>query len=145
MNRITMLTLLVGLALLRVPLSASAQSIEVTPEGWNFDNVKVVRSSTVIFTITCVEPTPLTFGAATIVDDATGAFSVGPEAPPPAITLFQGESVDITVEFTPSEVRAHSASLYIDSDAEPPRNNLFVALEGRGVERWGSFRAKAAP
>jgi hypothetical protein len=136
MNRLTMLGLLIGLAVVAAPLIASAQNIDVTPEGWDYGNVKVGLSSTVIFTITCLEITPLTFESATIVDDATGSFSITSAAPPPAITLFQGELVDITVEFTPSGLGAHSASLYIDSDAEPPRNNLYLPLEGVGVERW---------
>jgi hypothetical protein len=137
--------LLAVLAALSAGLSASAQSIQVTPESWYYDNVKVGVSSTVTFTITGVEITSLTFESATIVDDATGSLSAGPGAPPPAITLFQGASVDVMVEFTPSALGVHSASLYIESDAEPPRNRLYIPLEGRGVARWGSFRTKAAP
>lgn len=145
MNKIAALALLMGLAVLAAPLSASAQGIDVTPESWDYGNVKIGSSSTAIFTITSLELMPLSFDSATIVDDETGSFSVGPDAPPPAITLFQGESVDITAEFSPSGLGAHSALLRIESDAEPPRTILFLPLEGVGVERWRCFEAKIAP
>jgi hypothetical protein len=145
MQKITASAVLIGLAVLVAPLSASAQGIDATPEGWDYGDIKVGASSSVAVTITSVEPTPLTVYSVTIVDDATGSFSIASAAPPPEVLLFQGESIDVTVAFSPSGLGAHSASLRIDSDAEPPDDTLLLPLEGAGVRRWRCFRATAAP
>ncbi len=145
MNRTTTLALVIGLAVVAAPLSASAQGIDVTPESWDYGNVKIGSSSSVVVTITSVEPIPLTVYSVIIVDDPRGSFSVTSAAPPPEVTLLQGESIDVTVEFAPSGLGAHSATLRIDSNAEPPRDTVYVPLEGLGVRRWRCFETKVAP
>ena len=97
------------------------------------------------FTFTSTEVVPLTISSISVVDDATGSFSLTTEAPPPSVTLLQGETIDVTVEFVSSGLGAHSASLRIDSDAEPPHSTLFVRLGGVGARRWRCFDAKAEP
>ena len=142
MNKITTLALLTALA---VPLSAFAQGIDVTPDSCDYGNVKVGLSSSVVVTMTCVEPTPLTIYSVTIVDDATGSFGITSAAPPPEVLLFEGESIDVTVDFAPSGLGPHSASVRIDRDAEPPDDTVFIPLEGVGVKRWRCSAAKMAP
>ena len=93
-----------------------------------------------IFTITSLEVTPLRVTSVTIADDATGSFSIASAAPPPTVTLYQGESIEVTVEFAPSGLGGHSASLWIQSDAEPPHDNLFLPIGGAGVKRWRCYR-----
>ena len=134
MNKITTLALFIGLAVLAAPLSAFAQGIDVAPDSCDYGNVKVGFSPSVVVTMTCAEPTPLTIYSVTIVDDATGSFAITSTAPPPEALLFEGESIDVTVEFAPSGLGPHSASVRIDSDAEPPDDTLFIPLEGVGVE-----------
>lgn len=73
MNKITTLAVL---ACLSASLSASPQDLEVTPEGWDYWDVSVGSSSTVIFIITSVGMMPLSVESITIVDDATGSFSI---------------------------------------------------------------------
>lgn len=73
MNKTTTLAVLVCLS---ASLSASTQDIEVTPEGGDYGDVRVGSSSTMIFTITSVGMTPLSVESVTIVDDATGSFSI---------------------------------------------------------------------
>jgi hypothetical protein len=125
--------LFLGLAMLATPLTASAENIDVTPASWDYGDVEIGTSSNMIFTITSVELMPLSVDIITIVDDATGSFFITSDVPPPAVTLFQGQSIDVTVEFTPSGLGMHSASLRIESDAEPPRTILFIPVQGTGV------------
>ena len=85
MNKITTLAVL---ARLSAPLSASTEDIEVMPEGWDYGDVRVGSSSTVIFTITSVGMMRLSAESVTIVDDATGSFSItsaAQTARPPAL------------------------------------------------------------
>lgn len=75
-NKTNKITTLAVLACLSASLSASPQDLEVTPEGSDYWNVRVGSSSTVIFTITSVGMMPLSVESITIVDDATGSFSI---------------------------------------------------------------------
>jgi hypothetical protein len=134
MQRTKMIALLLLLvyAILTAPLQAAAQGIDVDPLTWDFGDIPVGSSDTVIVTVTSTEPLPLRFESVTIVDDASGSFSIVSESPPPTKTLLEGEFLDVTVEYTPSGLGMHSAKLYIQSDAEPPRDNFYVPLQGVG-------------
>lgn len=127
------LALVVGCLVLVTPLGAAAQGIDVSPESWDFGDVLVGNATIMVFAITSVESVPLTVHSVEIVDDATSSFSIIGDAPPPSVTLYQGESTEVIILFSPASEGTHSASLRIDSDAEPPDNNFLVPLSGTGI------------
>lgn len=127
------LALVLGCLVLVTPLGVAAQGISVSEYSWDFGDVLVGNSTVMVFTITSVEQVPLTVSSVQIVDDATSSFSIVGDAPPPPVTLLSEESTDVIVLFWPSSEATHSASLRIDSDAEPPDNILLVPLSGTGI------------
>jgi hypothetical protein len=142
MNKIMMLGLLIGLAVLAAPLSASAQCIEVTPESWDYGDVKVGTSESQVFTIESCASTSLLIFEIEITDDNSGAFSIT-SAPPTPCIIPGGETRDVEVTFTPPSLGAHDAFLYIISDA--PSSDIYINLSGVGVRRWRCSEAKIAP
>jgi hypothetical protein len=142
MNKITTLALLIGLAVLAAPLSASAQCINVVPENWDYGDVKVGNGKSQIFTIESCASTSLLIFEIEITDDNTGAFSIT-SAPPTPCIIPGGETREVEVTFTPPSLGAHDAFLYIISDA--PNSDIYIGLSGTGVRGWRCFEAKAAP
>jgi hypothetical protein len=142
MNKITTLALLMGLAVLAAPLSASAQCINVVPENWDYGDVKVGNGKSQIFTIENCMSVGLTVWIIEIREDTTGAFTII-SAPDLPIIIPGGETREVEVTFTPPSLGAHEAFLYIFSNA--PGNHTYINLSGVGVRRWRCFEAKAAP
>jgi hypothetical protein len=142
MNKITILALVIGLTVLAAPLLASAQCIEVTPENWDYGDVKVGTAKSQIFTIENCASVGLTVWIIEITDDATGGFSVT-SAPDLPIIIPGWESEEVEVTFTPPSLGAHEAFLYIFSNA--PGNHTYINLSGTGVRRWTCSEAKIAP
>jgi hypothetical protein len=142
MNKITMLGLLIGLAVVAAPLIASAQCIEVTPESWDYGDVKVVTSESQIFTIESCASTELFIFDIEITEDDTGAFSITSAPPCPGI-IPAGESREVEVTFTPPSLGVHEAFLRISSDA--PEGETYINLSGAGVRGWRCFEAKIEP
>jgi formylglycine-generating enzyme required for sulfatase activity len=134
MNRATSiaLPLLLAHALVTTPFQAAAQGIDVTPSTWDYGVVEVGDSSTQDIRLTSTAPQPLTIFDVTIVDDASGSFSITSNAPPPSVTLWPGQFIDVTVEFRPTGTGALTARVRIDSDAEPPTHLFFAPLQGWG-------------
>jgi hypothetical protein len=128
---------LVGCVMLAAPQWAAAEGIQVNPTAWDYGDVEVGQSRSLIVTITSTEPIPLRVESVEIIDDETGSFSIVSDAPPPTVSLDEGYTLDVTVEFTPSGLGMHSATLYIRSDAEDPDDDFFVPLFGVGVEADG--------
>ncbi len=122
------------LAFLAAPPLVAAQGIDVSPDWWDFGDVEVGSSETVVFSATSQELVPLSVYSVEIVDDASGSFTIVLGAPPPSVLLYQGESIDVSVEFAPSGPGAHTATMRIDSDAEPPDHRLMIPLQGVGFE-----------
>ena len=141
MNKITMSTLLIGLGLLVAAVSASAQCIEVTPESWDYGDVKMGTSEAQIFTIHNCSESDLDVFITEITDDATGAFAITSGAGPYHIR--GGESEELEVTFTPPSLGAHEAFLHIYSNA--PGNHTYISLSGVGVRRWSYFEGVAEP
>jgi len=127
------LAFVIGCLVLVTPLGAAAQGISVNEYSWDFSDVLVGNATIMVFTITSAGLVPLTVSSAQIVDDATSSFSIVGDAPPPPVALLPGESTDVIVLFSPSSEGTHSASLSIESDAEPPDDILLVPLSGTGV------------
>ena len=144
MNRITMLglELLIGLAVMAAPLIASAQCIEVTPESWDYGDVKVRTGESHIFTIQSCASSAVTVYYIGIVEGDLEAFAVGP-VPDVPFPLPGGETLEVEVTFTPPEVGVHETFLYIVHDA--PGSEIEIDLVGAGVKGWRIFRRQAAP
>ena len=142
MNKIRTLALLIGLGLLVAAVSASAQCIDVTPESWDYGDVKVGTGKSQIFTIENCASVGLTVYIIEIREDATGAFTI--TSAPPCPQIIPGwESREVEVTFTPPSLGAHEAFLYIFSNA--PGNHIYISLSGVGIRRWSCFEAEAAP
>ena len=141
MNRIRMLAVLIGLAVVAVPLMASAQCIEVTPGSWDYGDVKIGAGQSQIFTIENCVSSDLYIFLIDIIEDDTGAFSIASAPTEPIIPGW--ESRDVEVTFAPLSLGTHEAFLRIVSDA--PEGETFINLSGVGVRGWSCIRAKAAP
>jgi hypothetical protein len=142
MNKITMLGLLIGLAVVVAPLSACAQCIQVTPENWDYGDVKVGTAKSQVFTIASCASTSLTVYIIEITDDPTGGFAVT-SAPDLPVIIYPGEPEEVEVTFTPPSLGAHEGFLHIFSNA--PGNHTYINLSGVGVRGWRCSEAKIAP
>jgi hypothetical protein len=144
MHRITRLALLIGLAVAAAPVMASAQCIEITPESWDYGDVKVGSSESQIWTLHSCGTSPVEVFFIGIYNDATGAFSIIsiPDVPFP---IYPGESIDVEVNFTPPGPGVHEAILYIRHDDGNIGGEASIDLLGVGVRGWRCFAIKAAP
>jgi hypothetical protein len=141
MSRVTMLALLVGLAVVAAPVIASAQCIEVTPESWDYGDVKVGAGEPRIVTLSSCADSPVSLLAIEIIDDPVGAFTI--TSPPHPIELSGEETWDVEVTFAPSSIGPHEATLFIEHDA--PGYEEYITLVGVGVRGWRCFAVQAAP
>ena len=142
MNTITMLAVLVGLAVVAVPLAASAQCIEVTPESCDYGDVMVGTGETQIITLHSCESTDLTVYYVGLMEGAFEAFTVG-SVPAVPFPLIYGQTLEVEVSFTLPDPGVHEASFCVIHDA--PGGETCVDLIGVGVGGWRCFEAKAAP
>jgi hypothetical protein len=142
MKMITMLALLIGVAVITVPLLVLAQCLDVTPASRDYGDVKVGTGETHIFTLDNCEDTEVFVETIEITDDDIGAFHIT-SAPVTPFFIPGSGSAQVEVTFTPQVVGPHGALLYIRSD--DPRERIFVDLFGAGVKRWRCFSAKVAP
>jgi len=141
MNKLTTLTVVIGLAVLAAPFSASAQCIQVTPENWDYGDVKVGTARSQAFTIYSCQESAVYLFVIEITDDATGAFTITSALPLGSIP--GGETRELEVTFTPPSLGTHEAFIHIYSNA--PGNHTYINLSGVGVRGWSCVRAKAAP
>ncbi|NIO10277.1 MAG: hypothetical protein GTO40_20645, partial [Deltaproteobacteria bacterium] len=135
--------LFLGLAVLAVPLVASAECIDVTPASWDYGDVEVGASESQIITIHSCGATALNINYLEIIKDETGAPSFAYEisSPIPDVPFSlqgsahpdfpEGEALDVEITFTPPDVGAHEAFLYITHDANGGETS--VTLFGVGV------------
>jgi hypothetical protein len=142
MNKITTLTVLIGFAVVAVPLMASAQCIDVTPESWDYGDVKVGTGKAHIFTIHSCGTSPVEVFYLDVVDDTTGVFAMSP-VPDVPFPLHAGETLEVEITFTPPGLGVHEAYLYIRHDADGGETR--IDLLGAGVRGWRRFEAKIAP
>ena len=132
------LGILLGMALIAIPLRASAENIGVEPpEVLEFEGVDVGDSVTLPIVIMSLGPTPLQIYSIHINDDGGGVFEI--TSMPDLSTPFdEGESAVIEVTFTPSEVGAFGGELEIRSnDVDFDEQQWFVSLIGEGLEPGG--------
>jgi len=133
--------LLLAGVVLAMPLTASAENIEVDPGTpptvtVDFEDVDVGDQRALTFIITGAGAVfDSVMGAIDISHDAAGAYSVL-SAPPPETEIAPGETVDLVVEFAPVAAGPHSATLNIaSSDLRWP--DLEILLVGNGVDDPG--------
>jgi len=120
-----------GLAILTVPLVASAECIDVTPASWDYGDVEVGTSETQIFAIHSCASSALTIYYIGIMEDETGAYEITSAIPSVPFPLDGGATLDVEVNFTPPDLGAHEAFLYILHDASGGETH--VNLCGVGV------------
>ena len=122
----------IGLAVLAVPLMASSQCIEVTPESWDYGNVEVGTSTSQIFSVYSCQSTDLTIYYIGVVFGDTAAFSLT-SAPDVPFAIPGGETEEFEVVFAPPDLGPYESSLYIVHDAAG--SETFVNLYGVGVQQ----------
>ena len=142
MNKIATLSLLIGLGLIGAAASASAQCIEVTPESWDYGDVKVGTSESQIITIHSCASSDLTVYYIGIWEGDVEAFTVGP-VPDVPFPLPGGETLEVEVTFTPPGLGVYEAPFCVLHNASG--GETCVDLSGVGVRRWSCFEAEAAP
>ena len=142
MKRIMMLALLIGLAGVVVPIMASAQCIEVTPESWDYGDVKVHTGESQVISIHSCASSAVTIYYIGIIEGDLDAYTVGP-VPDVPFPLDGGATLDVEVTFTPPSPGVHETFLYIVHDA--PGSETEVDLTGVGVRGWRCFEAQSAP
>jgi hypothetical protein len=113
----------------------------VTPENWDYGDVRVGTGQSQVFTIHSCASTELYIFLIEITGDDTGAFSITSAPSMPIIP--GGESEEVEVTFTPPGLGAHEAFLRIISDA--PEGETYISLYGVGVRGWRCFEVKVAP
>jgi hypothetical protein len=123
--------LFLGLAILAVPFTASAECIDVTPASWDYGDVEVGTSETQIFTIHSCATSGLTIYYVGIMDDETGAYEITSAVPSVPFALDGGATLDVEVAFTPPDLGAHEAFLWILHDATG--GETYVNVSGVGV------------
>jgi hypothetical protein len=135
--------LLLGLAILAAPITASAECIDVTPASWDYGDVEVGTSESQIITIHSCGATALNIGYLEVIKDETGAPSFAYEitSPIPDVPFSlqgsahpdfpEGETLEIEVTFTPPDIGTHDAILYIRHDADGGETS--INLYGAGV------------
>jgi hypothetical protein len=107
------------------------QDIDVSPLSLDFGTVTVGDTSTLTTTIHNVGGSDLTLSALTLSGSAD--FALAPGAPALPFTLLPGGSVDVALDYTPSDVGADSGTLAVDSD-DPDQPSVLVSLSGSGQE-----------
>jgi hypothetical protein len=146
MRRMKFLSLILALAALAAPLTASAEEIEITPDpySWDFGNVEVGQSASQIVTLTSIALTPLTITGLVIIGDTDFAItsivrydeegnSLG-EVVPDILLYPIGSSVEVEVTYSPTKEGMAAAVLEIHSDDRPPPGPIAeFDLQGFGV------------
>ena len=104
-------------------------TIDLSDVAFNFAQVTVGETRAETLTITNAGALTLE-GTLTLGGDGAAAFALSADD----FALEGGESVDVTISFTPADTMAYAASIQVASnDAEKP--SLTVLLSGRGIEQ----------
>ena len=121
---------------LALPVTGSAQSVSVTPLGWDFGEVTLGDSASSLFRIESTGPfTPVTIGAVTIEDDPFSAFSITDIDPiPPELRAPDFFNVEVT--FAPPFPGLYQGILHVESNDihdNPPDGDVLRSLTGRST------------
>ncbi len=134
-----------------LPSLGAAQGIgfdPMEPIGLDFGDIEIGTLSTLSFRITSTEPIPLTIESIGLEDASSTAFEIneyiifsdgttelidGIDVFPPSRLFYQGEYVEVFIDFFPEFIGLHTASVHIISDAEPPHRIVDYPLIGHGI------------
>jgi len=128
-RRIHFLTISLAIALLGiVPVSAGAATAQLvcTPAELRFGSVVVGQTETLLVTVTNTGQTSLTVSGLVV---SNPEFSASGLSLP--MVLLAGQSVDVSVSFTPTSLSWTSGSLHFSSNAS--NSNLTLGVAGAGV------------
>jgi hypothetical protein len=114
-----------------VPMQVTANRCECSPKEWDFGDVSIGSSSTVIFSLINFEPTEIAIRNIMIVNATSESFKIHIDVPPPSIYIPIEKTYDIVVEFSPSTIGAHSAELRLSRNAT--NSEVFIPVQGVGV------------
>jgi hypothetical protein len=86
------------------------------PAEWDFGDVSIGFSSTVIFTLTNFDETEVAIRNIWIVNATSDSFQIHIDAPPHSIYIPNEKTYDIIVKFSPSSPGENSAELKISTN-----------------------------
>ncbi len=113
------------------PMHAAANQCEYSPKEWDFGDVSIGSSVSIIFTLINVDLAEAAIRNIWIVNATSDSFRILINVPPPSIYIPIEKTYDIVVEFSPKIVGQHSAELQVSSDAN--YSDIFIPVEGVGV------------
>jgi hypothetical protein len=114
-----------------VPMAVAENRCKCSPTEWDFGDVSIGSSSTVIFTLTNLDGTEVAIRKIWI-ENATGdSFKIHIDVPPPSIYIPNEKTYDIIVEFSPSRLGEHTAELKISTNTKV--SDVFIPVQGIGV------------
>jgi hypothetical protein len=114
-----------------VPLAGADNRCKCSPTEWDFGDVSIGSSSTVIFTLSNFEETEIAIRNIWIVNATSDSFRIHIDVPPPSIYIPNEKTYDIIVEFSPSTLGYHSAELRISTNTKI--SDVFIPVQGMGV------------
>lgn len=121
------------LAIFNAGGKCKVQDIDVSPAEYDFVEVELDTSSTVIVTISNVGTGDLTVDSIEFAAGSSGDFSITSALELPAVVAPGGSLGDVEITYTPSAAGLAEAGLEIGSD-DPDEPSVVVSLSGTGVE-----------
>jgi hypothetical protein len=114
-----------------VPMTVADNRSKCSPTEWDFGDVSIGSSSTVIFTLSNFDETEIAIRNIWIVNATSDSFRIHIDVPPPSIYIPNEKTYDIIVEFSPSTLGDHSAELRISTNTKV--SDVFIPVQGLGV------------
>ena len=138
-SRMVAVAFSIGFSVFAAPFTAAAENIEVVPSDIDFGAVELGESLTLPLTLRSLGPTPLAILSVTLDDDGDGAFALGEFTPVAALEA--GDSIDVDVTFTPTEVGQYLGAINVRSN-DRDTLNVPVQLTGEGASPSGEPTAR---
>ena len=114
-----------------VPMAVADNRCKCSPTEWDFGDVSIGSSSTVIFTLTNFDETEVAIRNIGIVNTTSDSFRIHIDVPPPSIYIPKEKTYDIIVEYSPSSLGDHSAELRISTNTKV--SDIYIPFQGIGV------------
>ena len=130
--------LVLGYILILSPSQAEAQGIAINPTSWDFGDVLLGNSDSVIFDVECVAGNEVyveTIELSEFLSDSWGIqetsfFSIT-SAPATPLFIPEGDMINIHISFAPTTVGFYDAFLHIRSDVS--QEHHYIPLQGNCV------------
>ncbi|BBO79853.1 hypothetical protein DSCO28_04190 [Desulfosarcina ovata subsp. sediminis] len=130
--KISAMGFLMALVVYVIPFTASAQELSVDPTEYDFGNVVIGESSSMVFTMTNLDGIPISVYYIALEGEGCADFFISSDVPPNPIDIPIGETSDINVMYTPTDLGMDTCTLVVQSDGTP--NEILVRLTGFGIE-----------